>query len=192
LFNLADVLQKKDYFRSARTSEAFFSFMSRPIFKKIAWDSASVPESFRGTCWIVAGHLLSLIPAGITVKYLGEILLHKRGENDSFANRGIVNRFRIAIEAFQHIANMVFGEYSEEAFHIRRVLRQDIPFRALIMAKLMAFKSPEKEDINVLNRIVKIHYANAGFENRMKYVFYKMVPVVMLEMAYSIKKCITR
>jgi abequosyltransferase len=192
LFNLADVLQKKDYFRSARTSEAFFSFMSSPIFKKIAWDSASVPESFRGTCWIVAGHLLSLIPAGITVKYLGEILLHKRGENDSFANRGIVNRFRIAIEAFQHIANMVFGEYSEEAFHIRRVLRQDIPFRALIMAKLMAFKSPEKEDINVLNRIVKIHYANAGFENRMKYVFYKMVPVVMLEMAYSIKKCITR
>lgn len=192
LFNLGDIFDKNEYFRSARTSEAFFSFMTGPIFKKSAWDSTIVPESFYGTCWIVAGHLLSLIPAGITVSYLGEVLLHKRGGNDSFSDRGIVNRFRIAIENFQHVAHEVFGVHSEEAFHIRRVLQQDISFRSLIVMKLRAARNPEKEDIKVLDRIVKMHYADLGFKNRMKYVLYKKTPIFMLEIAYLIKNRIVK
>lgn len=188
LFDLSDTVQKKEYFYSARTSEAFFSFLSGPIFKKEIWDSVEVPKSFYGTCWIVAGHLLSLIPKGLMVSYLSDVLLHKRGENDSFTDRGTVYRYKIAIENFQHIANEVFGEHTEEAFHIRRVLQQDISLLALILAKLKASKNPEKENINVLNRIVKMHYSNVGFENRIKYALYKISPVSILSIAYTIKK----
>ena len=174
LFNLGDVSQKLEYFRSARTSEAFFSFLSGPIFKKSIWDSANVPESFRSSHWIVAGHLLSTIQEGIKVSYLCEKLLHKRGENDSFSDRGVVNRLRIAIEGFHHVANSIFGKHSEEAFHIRRVLRTELPLQALLATKLFAAKNPEKENVHVLNRIVKMLYSEPCLDNWAKYAQYKM------------------
>lgn len=186
LFNLGDASQRKSYFQSARTSEAFFSFLSAPIFKKELWDNADIPESFRGTCWIVAGHLLSMIPIGITVYYLGKILLHKREGNDSFSNGSIVNRHRIAVDSFQHIANSVFGKQSEEAFHIRRVLHLDCPFLRLLYAKLKTADNPEKEDINTLNRIAKMHYSDPGLGNWIKYVVYKATPPVALRVLYRV------
>jgi len=192
LFNLENISQRKEYFRLARTSEAFFSFMSGPIFKREIWDGAKVPESFRDTCWIVAGHLLSMIPKGITVNYLGEKLLHKRGGNDSFSDRGVVNRCRIAIEAFQHVGNTVFGAHSEEAFHIRRVLQFDIPLRNLLAAKLQAAKNPATEDIVVLNRIVKMHYADPSVGNWMKFTLYKILPPVVLEMVAGLKRLLRK
>ena len=188
LFNLGDASQRKEYFRSARTSEAFFSFLSGPIFKKTIWDSANIPESFRDTCWIVAGHLLSMVSKGLTVNYLGETLLHKRGENDSFSDRGMVNRFRIAIETFHHVGNIVFGKFSEEAFHIRRVLQLDIPFRYLILAKLKAAEHPAREDIQVLNRLAMMHYADLSISNWIKYTLYKAAIPVTLKMYRDFKK----
>lgn len=192
LFNLGDVSQREAYFRLARTSEAFFSFMSGPIFKKEIWDSAKVPESFRDTCWIVAGHLLSMIPKGITVNYLNEKLLHKRGENDSFSDRGVINRYRIAIESFQHVGNIIFGEHSDEAFHIRRVLQFDIPLRSLLLAKLKAAESPATESIVVLNRIVKIHYADPGVGNWVKFMLYKSLPLVVLGLVSGFKRLLRK
>jgi abequosyltransferase len=187
LFNLGDASQRKEYFRSARTSEAFFSFLSGPIFKKTIWDSANIPESFRDTCWIVAGHLLSMVSKGLTVNYLGETLLHKRGENDSFSDRGMVNRYRIAIEAFHHVGNSLFGKFSEEAFHIRRVLQLDIPVRYLILAKLRATENQDKEDIKVLNRLVIMHYADPSLSNWMKYALYKTALPFTIKMYLDFK-----
>lgn len=188
LFDLGDASQRKEYFRSARTSEAFFSFMSGPIFKKEIWDSVTVPESFRGTCWIVAGHLLSAMARGLTVNYLGEKLIHKRGENDSFSDRGIVNRYRIAIEGLQHVVSNIFGERTEEAFHIRRVVRNELTLRYLLLAKLMAAENPSKEDIDVLNRIVKMHYADPGLGNWITHMLYKTAPVAALKPVYWLKR----
>jgi abequosyltransferase len=187
LFNLGDSVQRKAYFCMARTSEAFFSFMSGPVFKKEVWDGAKTPESFRGTCWIVAGHLLSMISKGITVKYLNETLLHKRGENDSFSDRGLINRYRIAIEAFQHVGNSIFGKHSEEALHIRRVLQFDVPLRSLLSAKLKAAKNPATEDIMILNRIAKSHYADPGLGNWLKFSLYKILPPSVLGLVSWIK-----
>lgn len=188
LFSLGDASQRMEYFRSAKTSEAFFSFLAGPIFRKTIWDRADIPESFRDTCWIVAGHLLSMIPRGVTVQYLGEILLSKREGNDSFSNGSMVNRLRISIESFQHIANVVYGEHSEEAFHIRRVLQRDVPFRALLWSRLKAAERPEREDINILDRIVKMHYADPSVGNWIRYVSYKTLPLLSLKAVYQFKK----
>ena len=188
LFDLGEISQRREYFRSARTSEAFFSFLAGPIFKKSIWDSANIPDSFRRTCWIVAGHLLSMIPSGITVQYMAKTLLSKREGNDSFSNGSMVNRNRITIESFQHVAHTIFGAHSEEAFHIRRVLQQDLPFRALLFSKLRASEHPETEDINLLNRIVKMHYSDPGLANWTKYLLYKMAHPVFLSAAFGFKK----
>lgn len=192
LFNLGDTSQRNTYFQSARTSEAFFSFLAGPIFKKELWDRAVIPESFRGTCWIVAGHLLTMIPKGFTVNYLAETLLHKREGNDSFSNGSLVNLRQIYTENFQHISNFVFGERSEEAFHIRRVLQLDSPFLGLIHAKLKTVLNPESENINTLNRIVKMQYADLNFGNWIKLMLYKTAHPVALKAAYRLKKLLDK
>ena len=192
LFNLGDASQRREYFRSARTSEAFFSFLSGPIFKKEIWDRANVPESFRNTCWIVAGHLLSMFPKGITIKYLGETLLHKREGNDSFSNGSAVNRCRISIENFQHISNAVFGKNSEEAFHIRRVLRRDVPLRNLLFAKLRASLYPEKEDIKMLRFLVRMHYTDTTLENWLKHTIFNIAQPYVLKALYFLKKTLRK
>ena len=192
LFSLGDASQKKEYFRSARTSEAFFSFLSGPIFKKEIWDSANVPESFRNTCWIVAGHLLSMFPKGITIKYLGETLLHKREGNDSFSNGSAVNRCRIGIENFQHISNAVFGKHSEEAFHIRRVLQRDVPLRTLLFAKLSASLYPDKEDIERLRFLVQMHYVDPTLGNWLKLTLFNLAQPSVLKALYFLKKSLRK
>ena len=187
-FNLGDISQKNEYFSLARTSEAFFSFLAGPIFRKEIWDNASIPESFRSTCWIVAGHLLSMIPNGITVTYLGEALLHKREGNDSFSNGSVVNRYRIGIENFQHISNVVFGKHSREAFQIRRVLHRDVPLRALVLAKLIAINYPERENIELLRKLAKMHYSDPTFENLIKYTIFIGAHPSVIKLAYFFKK----
>lgn len=192
LFNLGDASQRKEYFRSARTSEAFFSFLAGPIFKKEIWDSAEVPESFRGTCWIVAGHLLSMVPKGITIKYLGEAFLYKREGNDSFSNGSLVNRCKIGIENFQHIVNVVFGKSSEDAFHIRRVLHRDVPLRSLLYAKLRAAEYPEKEDIEILRRLVRMHYLDSTLGNWMKYALFNVAHPSVLKAFHRLKQSLRK
>ena len=188
LFDLGDEKQRKVYFRAARTSEAFFSFLAGPVFRKTVWDKAYVPESFRGTCWIVAGHLLSAIPTGLTVDYLHEKLMYKRCENDSFSDRGIVNRYRIAIEGLHFIANAVFGQESEEAFHIRRVIRNEIEIQPIIMVKFYAIKHPEQENLELLNKIVKMHYSDRTFHSMRCYAWYKLATPSLLWAAWKLRQ----
>ena len=188
LFDFRDILQRKEYFCSARTSEAFFSFLAGPIFKKSVWDGASIPESFRGTHWIVAGHLLSAIPNGLTVNYMAEKLLHKREGNDSFFTGSIIKSYQIAIESFQYVGDTIFDKKSEEARQIRRTLRTDVPFRSLLLAKLKAVQNPAVEDINLLNRLVKMQYADPGIANRIKYLIYKTATTSSIRVVYSFYK----
>lgn len=189
-FNLGVAAERGEYFRLARTSEAFFSFMSGPIFQKKIWDSVEIPESFRGTCWVVAGHLLSAVDNGLTVKYLNQKLLYKRGGNDSFSDKGIVNRCRIAIEGFQSIGNAIFGKNSKESFHIRRVLHLDIPLRHLLVAKLRAAENPLVENMEMLNRIAKMHYIDLGFVNWIKYTVYKISNPTVLKFLSGLRRAV--
>jgi len=191
-FDLSDDFQRTEYFRLARTSEAFFSFLAGPIFKKELWDKVSVPESFRGTYWIVAGHLLSAFSEGISVKYLNEIFIHKRGDNDSFSHAGLVNRIKISIENFQHIASITFGKNSKEAFHIRRVLQNDIPLRYLLMAKHRATENPEKESINLLKQLASIHYIDSTFRNKMNIMLFNAAHPFVLKLAYILKQMLRK
>jgi len=188
-FQLNDAGQRRRYFSRARTSEAFFSFLSGPIFKRAIWKKADgIPESFYETCWGLAGRLLSLVPTGLTVHYLGEALLYKRGvneqrDNDSFSAQGMVNRMRISVEGFRHIAQTIFGRESLETFHIRRVLRNEWTLRTLMKIKLMTVVTPQRENIETLKNLATQHYLNAGFWNMSKHVIFRLTPIPLLKLA---------
>jgi abequosyltransferase len=185
IFNLNNRKERLRYFRSARTSEAFFSYLAGPIFTRALWDrAAGIPESFYETCWGLAGRLLSQVPAGIVVQYTGESLIYKRSGVDSFMEKGIVNRLRITIDGFAHIAEKIFGKASEETFHIRRVIRNEATFRFrnLISIKIAVSKSGGIDDVEALNKIVFHHYSNAGCINIAKYYIFRWTPISMLWM----------
>jgi abequosyltransferase len=192
VFNMSLTAEKKEYFCSARTSEAFFSFLAGPIFKKKTWNKANIPQTFRGTCWIVAGHLLSVIPSGVSIRYLGQVLLHKREGNDSFSNGSLVHRCKIGIENFQYIANAVFGENSEEATRIRLVLQRDVPLRLLLSAKLRTVDYPDTESIEVLQQVVSMHYADRTLGNLTKHVLFKLAHPLLLSGLRSLKVSLKR
>ena len=190
IFNLGIDKQRNRYFKHARTSEAFFSYLAGPIFKRTVWDKANgIPDSFNNTCWGLAGRLLSLIPDGLIVHYLGESLIQKRAGIDSFMERGIVNRLRITVEGFAHIAETIFGKDSNETFHIRRVTRGEpaFRFRRLISVKIIVATSSQKENMLELNKVVNKHYSNAGIINRIKYLAFLFTPVFLLIFLKSIK-----
>lgn len=189
LFNLGDASHREEYFRSARTSEAFFSFLSGPIFKKEIWDGATnIPESFRNSCWIVAGHLLSMIPRGITLYYLNEILIHKRGDNDSFVEKGMVNRYAIAINGYRKIANTIFGYDSLEAFHIRRSICNDLTIKHLLNVKLDCVNGRLHEDKIALDRLAAIHYSDPQLSNSINLLIYNITPMFVYRHVKILKK----
>lgn len=183
VFDFGDARQREEYFRVARNSEAFFSFLAGPIFKKEIWDDAVIPDSFRGTCWIVAAHLLSAFSKAIRVCTMAETLLHKREGNDSFSNGSLVNRCKIAIENYHFIVNSLFGYSSYEAKTIRRILQRDVSFRVLISAKLKASRFPAVEDQDLLLRLVRMHYSDSGLLGKMKIFIYEAMPIAFLETA---------
>lgn len=188
IFNLEDKTQRQRYFSQAVTSEAFFSFLSSPIFRKDIWEKAGgIQKSFYGTCWGLAGCLLSLIPKGLTIYYLNEKLLYKRTGNDSFSDQGLVRRLQIAVEGFSHIAEVIFGAKSEEAFHIRRVVRNEWTLRVILAIKLRTFTTPQTEDIIILNRVVKKHYSDFSIKNKCKYTIFKLTPVSLIKQLKCIK-----
>ncbi len=190
IFDLGNVLQRQRYFRNARTSEAFFSYLAGPIFRRVAWDKADgVPDSFYETCWALAGRLLSLVPGGLVVHYLGESLIYKRAGIDSFMENGVVNRLRITIEGFAHIAETIFGKHSQETFHIRRVTRNEeaFRFRRLISVKIIVANSKQQENSKALNEVVLKHYSNAGFWNMFKYILFRWTPISFLRLLKLLK-----
>lgn len=188
LFNLANESERKEYFRLAKTSEAFFSFLAGPIFKKAVWDDANIPDSFYGTHWIVAGHLLWAFPSGLTINYMGEKLLHKREGNDSFSDGDVVNLYRIFIESFQHVAGFILGSDSAEMIDVRRVLQSDITFLRLLSARGRLSDDPRKLNIHDLDRLAGMLYVDKNFLNAMKYACYKLTPQFFVKSAYRFYK----
>jgi len=194
IFDLGNLVQRQRYFSNARTSEAFFSFLSGPIFRRDIWEKAAgIPESFYETCWGLAGRLLSLVPGGLKVHYLGESLLYKRGinkvgDNNSFRELGVVNRLRISVEGFSHIAETIFGKGSQEAFHIQRVIRNEWSLRSLISMKMLTATSPQQENFEILNRLAAKHYLDAGVGNMCRYVLFRLTPISLLKLVYLLFK----
>ncbi|MGA2323245.1 MAG: glycosyltransferase family 2 protein [Sedimentisphaerales bacterium] len=184
-FNLTNQSDRQRYFELATTTEAFFSFLGGIIIKKSKWDSVPINEMFVGSCWGHAARIFELISMGLTVKYLAEPLLDRRGDNDSFADKGVVNRFRIAIDGYHKIGDVFFGHKSYEAYHIRRVIRYEFNMRNFLEAKLSCWSNPSREDRSILDSLFRKTYNDNPLLYYLKLFIYKYSPNWLL---YTTKK----
>lgn len=188
VFQLSDPVQRKRYFRLAVTTPAFFSFMGSILVRRERWASGTLDEEFVGSCWAHAVRMLRLVPTGLTVKFLGDPLLLKRGGNDSFMDRGLVHRYAIAIDGYQRIASAVFGEDSYEARQIRRVLVNEFPPRAFFFAKVLCRRKSQRQEEQELDRLVRAAYRDCTTRNLTNRCIYAATPVWAYEAARAVYK----
>lgn len=175
-FDLSSVYERSIYFGLAKSSEAFFSFMSGLVINRSRWASVMSKERFVGSCWAHVSRILEMIPTRLRVRYISEILVDKRGENDSFSERGVVNRYRIGIEGFDSIAKHYFGKASIEYRHIMRIIRKEFPLLSFLYAKELCYRSNGKESIQRLNALAKINFLQPSVVARAQYLVYRLIP----------------
>lgn len=181
--NFSITEQRLNWFAKAATSEAFFSFMSGLIIKKSTWDLGSLIPKFDGSCWAHVARLLDISKYGLSVKYIPTILLDKRGDNDSFADRGIVNRYRIGIEGYHNLADYFYGCDSLEAFHVRRVIRNEFKLQSFMSAKIQCIRHPERESLLQLTQLIKLAYKDKSIKNWLTIKAYQLFPYSLFMIA---------
>ena len=153
VFDLADPAARKEYFKKAQNTEAFFSFIGGLIVKKETWERVSINEKFVGSCWAHAARLFELMPNGLSVCVIENAYLKRRPDNDSFGSGSIVGRYRLTIDGFTNIADHFFGEKSLEAREVRRVLRAEYHPLAMQLGKFLCEIRPDREDRALIDRL---------------------------------------
>ena len=185
-YDLSDREQQLQYFAQAQTTEAFFSFMGGLIVRRSVWCSVPLNERFVGSCWAHAARLFELVTKGLSVKFLATVLLHRRGGNDAFAAEGQVRRYALAIQGYQQLGDHFWGRKSTEAFHIRRVLRNEYSLRMFLSVKLLCATNPSGESRQLLNTLVASIYSDLALSCVIKRVAFHGFPLALLQPARKV------
>ena len=175
--DLSNRAQRVEWLSAARNTEAVFSFMSTLIVRRDKWLSTPPMEKFVGSCWAHVARLLTLAQERLSVTYVPAIWLDKRGDNDSFLESGVVNRFKIAVDGFTGIATHIYGPDSVETENVRRLLRNELSLLAFFYARDRAMEKPTSESRTELDRIFAICYGGGGFKNWVARMLYHRLPV---------------
>jgi abequosyltransferase len=168
VFQLADAGERERYFALAQTTTAFFSFMGSLIFRRAKWQEGWLEEAYVGSCWAHVVRFMRMVHGGLSVKYLGESLQLKRGENDSFMDKGVIHRYGIAIDGYHRIAADVFGEGSFEARHMRRVIANEFPLSVMFFTRVHCRDQGRTAEISELNRLVAKTYCDLTWRNLLR------------------------
>lgn len=174
-FDLSVTCDRESYFRQALTTTAFFSFLGSLTFRRSRWDAVGLDEEFVGSLWAHSARIFHMLPGGLRLHYLPESYLFKRTENDSFLDRGAVNREAVTIDGFHRVAHAFFPESSREAHHIRRAVRNEVPPWRLLGLKFISERE-QPEDVPVLNRLAAKVYGDRTPRNLACRLTYERTP----------------
>jgi abequosyltransferase len=188
---LSNIIERTAMLRMGLNTEALFSFMSSLIVRRDKWRSVEPDAKFMGGCWGHVARLLAIAQHQLAVSYLSDVWLDKRGENDSFMEHGVVNRFRVAVDGFVGIITHYYGENSVERNEVLRFLRRELSLLSFFYARDRALESPNFENRSELDRIFGICYGDRGFRNWLARVLYHYLPIVWyrgLKLAYKMAR----
>lgn len=190
VINLSDPQERLSYFEKALTTTAIFSFMSSLIIDRKKWEATSIDESCYGNCWTHVVRLFNMIPDGLKLKFIPESLMRKRGGNDSFMEHGAVHRAAISIDGFHDMGKALFGEDSKEAFHFRRVVRNELTPLVLLGTKA---KARNRVECRRLDELARKNYSDFSLKNVSAHFLYRSIPTFalpFLKRMWKLKKMI--
>jgi abequosyltransferase len=184
-FDLGQPRDRRRYFRRAQTTTAFFSFAGSLTFKKSRWDEIGLDEQFVGSLWAHVARFFQMIPTGLRLHYIPTSYLFKRSDNDSFMDKGIVNRYAIAIDGYHRLADACFPPGSREAGDVRRVVRNEFPPWLMLELK---FKSQREqpENLPTVDRLATKAYGGRTPLNMAYRLLYNHTPRIAYRAAQAI------
>ena len=182
IFQLGNENDRQRYFALADTTTAIFSFMGSLVFRRARWLQHSLEEAYVGSCWAHVVRFLRMIPGGLALKYVGDSLQYKRGDNDSFMEKGLLHRYAIAIEGYHRIGADIFGRQSVEARHIRRVVANEYSLGIMFFTRVHCDDQNRSAEVPELDRLTAKAWCDPGWRNFLRRAGYH--PLVYR--AYSI------
>ncbi len=186
--DLGDVAERQQYLAGALNTEALFSFMSGVIVRRDKWLASPEVGDFMGSCWAHVARLLQCAGGRLTVCYVGECWVNRRGDNDSFLEQGVVRRLAIAVDGYHRIAKRYYGDASREAAQVRRLVRADLRLILFMHAKALTCEQPERESRAELDRLVRAAYADGAFACRMARAIYFGTPVWLYRALRAVRR----
>ncbi len=136
VYDFALQSELEDYFRSARSIGAVFSYLSSIIVRKSQWNAVTYDTSMTGTAYSHVYILVSLMVNGATLKYLQDTMVYCRFGNDSFALDGAYKRFMIDLVGYSKIATKLL-ENNEAKSEFLKIMTREQPLNRL--AKIRFF-----------------------------------------------------
>jgi abequosyltransferase len=183
-FELSNQAVRIGYFERAVNSEAFFSFMGGLIVNRATWNRVPLNEKFVGSCWAHVARFFELMKSGLHVRYTGRVFLQRRGENDSFSDKGLVKRYQLQVEGFHRLADTFFGQDSREARAIRRAILSEFNRHIVLRLKYSAATRPHLESKQLLDHLVRIGYADFSVHGQVTKLLYKWLPLGLCRRYY--------
>jgi abequosyltransferase len=126
LFDLNKYQDRNEYLEAALSSEAFFSFMGSLVVNRLVWFNGKLTPSLKGSNWAHIGRLWKLTAAPFKLGYIHDVLIDRRGENDSFSSGGMLSRLDIQINGLLGVIEEIYGVDSQEMLHLKRVVRCEV------------------------------------------------------------------
>ena len=185
-------LSKKDsryeYFENAITTTAFFSFLGSLIVSKEKWEAVHENhQQFIGSLWVHVAKIFGMIEYGLKVKFINTPLLFKRGDNDSFIDKGIARRIGVSIYGYRKIIHHYFGPASMEADHVDRVLKYEWPLSAFIFYKQTSLKNNTKNMVELDKVFIDCYNSNSLQDRYSRYIYKSYIASAIYNFLFNVK-----
>lgn len=158
VFQLDDEQERSEYLSLALTSEAFFSFMGSLIVKRETWLREQLNPDLDGSHWAHIGRLWSLTKSPFKLYYMHEVILDRRGGNDSFSKDGMLSRLRIQISGLLNAIGTVFAKKSDVVQNLKRVIKAEVypDWVNAVKADLIAMDAPQEQHDELASLLKKL------------------------------------
>jgi abequosyltransferase len=158
IFNLSTKEELINYFNKSQSIGALFSYMSSIIVRRDKWIGATYDERFTGSNFGHVFRLFSILQNGGTLKYIRDPLILCRGNNDSFLERGLFNRYLIDINGYLYLGTHLFSDNAVRRSFLDVMQREHKWYELAVMKHL----APDIAGWNALERkLIAYGYTHA-------------------------------
>jgi abequosyltransferase len=182
VYQMADPMERRQFFANAQHYCETFEYMSTYIFKKELWDRHNTHPEFEGTRYLHTGVMLNAVASGsCSLKYLPFMLAHARiGNTGEVPSLGVVRGYAAWIDGLDTVVNALFTTGSPERFEISRLRRQG---RAWGLWDLLELKSQHRgaDETAILDHIARWTFFQGGPKGTLRYLTYRALPRAVFE-----------
>ena len=130
--------------------------MSALVFKREEWNRTEYDDAFTGSGYGHVVRIFGIISNGGRLKYIERPLVLNRSFNDSFLEKGIVNRFMLDIDGYLHLSMRLFPEDETIRKDFLRVMTLEHPWYQIV--KLRAHMDDKEDWRSIREKLLRCGY----------------------------------